>query len=84
MIHRRRWRARDVSRWEVARATRACRWCSESIIAGMLVLVVGPSQLACCRSCAKRFRGVTPPVALEQNNEGDVDPRMLQLPEGDR
>jgi len=81
--HRRRWRARDVSRWETARVTRTCRWCSESIIVGMLVLVVGPSQLPCCRGCANRFRGVTPPPEMV-DGATDIDPRMRALPESDR
>jgi len=81
---RRRWRARDVSVWTVARsALMVCRWCSESVTQGSLVLIVGPTRLTCCRGCALRFRGVTPPATLEES-EGEHDPRMLQLPESER
>lgn len=85
MSRRRRWRARDVSVWDIARvASLVCRWCTGAVIQGSVVLFVGPTRLVCCRVCALQFRGVTPPPALTQSSSSDVDPRMLQLPESER
>lgn len=84
MSRRRRFRARDVSTWTIARSSLlVCKWCSEPVTQGALVLIVGPSRLTCCRECALRFRGVTPP-AVTQDAGGDVDHRLRQLPEHER